>query len=94
MSALPSGLNIPDSSLAKEATDILCEHSTDLLINRSIRTYLCAAEHGGQQRLRFDAELLYVAAAFLDLGLTMKFASPNVCDLVAASPFPGSASED
>jgi len=66
---------IPDSSLAKEATDILREHSTDLLFNHSIRVYLFATEQGRRRKLRFDAELLYVAAAFHDLGLTKKFSS-------------------
>ncbi|MGY4326945.1 hypothetical protein ACVWWG_001362 [Bradyrhizobium sp. LB7.2] len=37
-------LVIPDSLLAKEATDVLREHSTDLLFNHSIRVYLFAAE--------------------------------------------------
>ena len=70
-------LAIPDSLLAKEATEILREHSTDLLFNHSIRVYLFAAEQGRQQKLRFDTELLYVAAAFHDLGLTKKFSSQN-----------------
>jgi hypothetical protein len=77
MSNLSSALVIPDSLLAKEATDILREHSTDLLFKHSMRVYLFAAEQGRQQRLPFDAELLYVAAAFHDLGLTKKFSSPN-----------------
>ena len=66
---------IPDSLLAKEATDILREHSTDLLFNHSIRVYLFAAEQGRHQKLRFDPELLYVAAVFHDLGLIKKFSS-------------------
>lgn len=77
MSALVTGLAIPDSLLAKEATEILHEFSTELLINHSIRVYLFAAEQGRQQKLRFDAELLYIAAAFHDLGLTKKFSSQN-----------------
>ena len=66
---------IPDSLLAKEATDLLREHSTDLLFNHSMRVYLFAAEQGHQRKLHFDAELLYVAAAFHDLGLIKKFSS-------------------
>src|SRR5262245_3471817 len=77
VSNLSSGLLIPDSLLANEATDILREYSTELLINHSIRVYLFAAEQGRQQKLRFDAELLYIAAAFHDLGLTKKFSSQN-----------------
>ena len=72
-----SALVIPDSLLAKEATEILREYSTDLLFNHSVRVYLFAAEQGRQQELRFDAELLYVAAAFHDLGLIKKFSSQN-----------------
>ncbi len=66
---------IPDTRLAKEATDILSTHSTELLINHSIRVYLFAAEQGRQRKLRFDPELLYVAAAFHDLGLVETFSS-------------------
>jgi hypothetical protein len=76
-SNLASALVIPDSLLAKEATDILREYSTDLLFNHSIRVYLFAAEQGGQRKLRFDPELLYVAAAFHDLGLIKKFSSQD-----------------
>src|SRR5262245_43236493 len=72
---LARALVIPDSLLAKEATDVLREHSTDLLFNHSVRVYLFAAEQGRQRKLRFDAELLYVAAAFHDLGLIKTFSS-------------------
>ena len=74
---LAHALVIPDSLLAKEATDILRVHSTALLFNHSIRVYLFAAEQGRQRKLRFDPELLYVAAAFHDLGLIKKFSSQN-----------------
>jgi hypothetical protein len=77
MSILTSALVIPDSSLAKEATEVLRENSTDLLINHSIRVYLFAAGQGRQQKLRFDPELLYVASAFHDFGLIKKFSSPS-----------------
>src|ERR1700710_1496594 len=77
MSNLSSTLITPDSLLAKEATEILREHSTDLLFNHSMRVYLFAAEQGRQQKLRFDPELLYVSAAFHDLGLIKKFSSSS-----------------
>ena len=70
-------LLIPDSVLANEATDLLREHATDLLFNHSIRVYLFAAEQGRQRELQFDAELLYVSAAFHDFGLIEKFSSPD-----------------
>src|ERR1700761_2855798 len=75
MSVLSSSLAVPDSLLAKEATALLREHSTDLLFNHSMRVYFFAAEHGRQRELRFDPELLYVAAAFHDFGLLKKFSS-------------------
>jgi HD domain len=68
---------IPDSLLAKAATDILRGHSTDLLFNHSIRVYLFAVEQGRHQKLHFDPELLYVAAAFHDLGRIKRFSSQN-----------------
>jgi HD domain-containing protein len=77
VSTLSSALVIPDSLLAKDATHILREYSTDLLFNHSMRVYLFAVEQGRQQKLRFDPELLYIAAAFHDLGLTKKFSSQN-----------------
>jgi len=87
MSNLASALVIPDSLLAKEATDILREHSTDLLINHSIRVYLFAVEQGRQRKVRFDPELLYVAAAFHDLGLIRSFqAQTNASRSMAQMP--------
>ena len=66
---------IPDTKLANEATRILREHGTDLIYNHSLRVYLFAAEQGRQAKLRFDPELLYVSAAFHDLGLIKAFSS-------------------
>src|SRR3954469_18246075 len=77
MSPISTSIVIPDSTLAKEATDVLRKYSTDLLINHSMRVYLFAAEQGRQRQLRFDRELLYVAAAFHDLGLIKEFSSAD-----------------
>lgn len=75
MTTLTRSLSIPDTQLAAEATELLREHSTPLLINHSIRVYLFAAEQGRQKKLKFDSELLYVSAAFHDFGLLKKFSS-------------------
>lgn len=72
---IPTNFTIPDSKLASEAHDILREYSTDLLYNHSNRVYLFAAEQGRQKSLRFDPELLYVSAAFHDLGLLKEYSS-------------------
>ena len=70
-----SATTIPDTRLASQAAQVLREYSTDLIYNHSHRVYLFAAEQGRQQKLRFDSELLYVAAAFHDLGLFERFSS-------------------
>jgi hypothetical protein len=72
-----STIQIPDTKLAREAHDILREFSTELLFNHSNRVYLFAAEQGRQQNLRFDPELLYVSAAFHDLGLLKEYSSES-----------------
>src|SRR4029453_4338723 len=77
MSRLSSALVIPDSSLAKEDTDLLREYSTNLLINHSIPVYLFAAEQGGSKNPRFAPALLYVASPFHECGLIKKFSSQN-----------------
>jgi hypothetical protein len=68
---------IPDTKLAKNATDILREHGSDLIFNHSVRVYLFAAEQGRRGNRDFDPELLYVSAAFHDLGLSKEFSSPS-----------------
>jgi hypothetical protein len=72
-----STIQIPDTKLAREAHDILREFSTELLYNHSNRVYLFAAEQGRLQKLRFDPELLYVSAAFHDLGLLKEYSSES-----------------
>jgi HD domain len=66
---------IPDTTLAKDATDILREFGSNLIYNHSVRVYLFAAEQGRRANLKFDPELLYVSAAFHDLGLSKEFSS-------------------
>lgn len=75
MTTTQTNIKIPDTKLASEARDILREYSTDLLYNHSNRVYLFAAEQGRQKSLRFDPELLYVSAAFHDLGLLREYSS-------------------
>jgi len=75
--SISSALAIPDSLLAREATDLLRGHSTELLFNHSMRVYFFAVEQGRQLQRPFDHELLYVAAAFHDFGLLKKYSSPN-----------------
>jgi HD domain-containing protein len=69
MSASIAGVTIPDSELAREATEFVRDASTQLLYDHSRRVFLWASLRAEPLRLRFDAELLYVGAMFHDLGL-------------------------
>src|SRR5882672_6719631 len=66
---------VPDTQLTREATGLLHEFSTPLLFNHSHRVFFWANELGRQTGEQFDAELLFVCAAFHDLGLLKKFSS-------------------
>ena len=66
---------VPDSNLAREATELIRDVTDDLIYHHSRRVYLFGARHGLHHRLDFDPELLYVGALFHDLGLTEKFRS-------------------
>ena len=68
---------VPDSKLTREATGILREFSTPLLFNHSHRVFFWANEQGKLAGQRFDVELLFICAAFHDLGLLRKFSSSN-----------------
>lgn len=73
-----AGIAIPDSAIARQATDLLLEHGTDFLYNHSLRVFLFASLNGQRNNLSYDAELLYVASVFHDLGLVPRYSSPNL----------------
>ncbi|WP_112469479.1 HD domain-containing protein [Streptomyces triticisoli] len=73
MSETIAGVRIPDSALAREATELVREAASPLLFDHSRRVFLWASLRGREQELRFDPELLYVGAMFHDLGLTERF---------------------
>ncbi|KJY31558.1 MULTISPECIES: HD domain-containing protein [Streptomyces] len=65
-----AGIKIPDSKLAKEATELIREATDDLIYHHSRRVFVWGALQGANRGLSFDPELLYVGAMFHDLGLT------------------------
>ncbi|WP_104523498.1 HD domain-containing protein [Blastococcus atacamensis] len=73
MSGSIAGVRVPDSGLAREATALVREAASPLLFDHSRRVFVWGALRGEEQGLRFDPELLYVAAMFHDLGLTERF---------------------
>src|ERR1700740_3831857 len=68
---------VPDSQLTREATGLLREFSTSLLFNHSHRVFFWANELGAQTGQKYDQELLFICAAFHDLGLLKKFSSAD-----------------
>ena len=72
-----AGIKIPDSRIAKEATELLLEHGTEFIYNHSLRVFLFSSLNGKRRGLHFDPELLYVSAVFHDLGLTPHYSSPD-----------------
>src|SRR5690349_3020749 len=72
-----AGIKIPDSTIAKQATELLMQHGTELLFNHSLRAFLFASLHGKKNKIPHNAELLYISSVFHDLGLTAHYSSPD-----------------
>jgi hypothetical protein len=78
MTTLIADMPVPDSALARAATQLVRDTESDLLFHHSRRVFLWGALTGKRRDLPFDAELLYIGAMFHDMGLTERFASPNL----------------
>jgi hypothetical protein len=68
-------IGVPDTRMTREATALLREFSTPVLINHSHRVFFWANEMGRQAGKKFDVELLFICAAFHDFGLLERFSS-------------------
>ena len=64
-----AGIRVPDSALARDATEFVQDVSTQLLYDHSRRVFLWGSLLGQERGLRFDPELLHVGAMFHDIGL-------------------------
>jgi hypothetical protein len=64
-----AGIPIPDSTIAREATEFVGDVSTQLLFDHSRRVFLWGSLQGENLGLNYDPELLYVGAMFHDIGL-------------------------
>lgn len=73
MSERIAGIDIPDSRLASEATELVRDAASPLLFHHSRRVFLFGSLQGKRLGLAADPELLYVGAMFHDLGLTEKY---------------------
>jgi len=69
VAAVQSPVAVPDSRLAREATELIRSAESDLLYNHSLRVYSFGALQGERRGLSYDPELLYIGAMFHDIGL-------------------------
>ena len=70
-----AGVTVPDTKLAREATELIRDRTSDLVYNHSRRVFFWGSRQGRNRDLSYDPELLYVGAMFHDLGLNEEFRS-------------------
>ncbi len=75
MSTSVAGVLVPDSKLAREATELVRDCESPLLLHHSLRVYYFGALVGARKQMKFDLELLYLGAMFHDVGLTAMYSS-------------------
>lgn len=68
-----AGVEIPDSALARAALDRIRCIESPMLFRHALRSFLFGALTGYREALPFDAELLYVAALFHNVGLNASY---------------------
>jgi hypothetical protein len=68
-----AGVTVPDTKLAREATELVRERTSDLVYHHSRRVYWWGSLQGRNRGLSFDPELLYIGAMFHDVGLNEEF---------------------
>jgi HD domain-containing protein len=78
MTEIVAGIRVPDSAMARAATELVRDTEDDLLYNHSRRVFFWGALSGDRRGLKYDPELLYIGAMFHDMGLTKAHASPDL----------------
>lgn len=76
--ARPVGLDasdfpLPDSELASQATRLVRELSPRFLFNHGVRVFMFAEAIGRHNKMKYDREVVYLAAVMHDLGLLPQF---------------------
>jgi hypothetical protein len=77
MAEFIAGIRVPDSAIARAATQLVRDTEDDLLYNHSRRVFFWGALSGERRDLKYDPELLYLGAMFHDMGLTELYSSSN-----------------
>jgi HD superfamily phosphodiesterase len=76
--ARPAGFDaadfpVPDSDIAEEATRLVRELSPGFLFNHGVRVFMFAEAIGRHNHMKYDREVVYLAAVMHDLGLVPQF---------------------
>ena len=66
-------VTVPDTKLAREATELIRDRTSDLVYHHSRRVFFWGSLQGRNRGLSWDPELLYIGAMFHDLGLNEEF---------------------
>ena len=66
-------IEVPDTPLVREITELIRDAEDDLLFDHSRRVFMFGVLQGRRRGLRPDPELLYAGAMFHDLGLTERY---------------------
>jgi len=79
-----AGVRIPDSPLAREASDLVAEVSPGYLEAHCRRSHVFAALLGAALGMGYDEELLYLCTVLHDLGLTERYATGERLEVAGA----------
>jgi HD superfamily phosphodiesterase len=66
-------IEVPDTALTREITELIRDAEDDLLFDHSRRVFMFGVLQGRRRGLQPDPELLYAGAMFHDLGLTERY---------------------
>jgi HD-GYP domain-containing protein (c-di-GMP phosphodiesterase class II) len=77
MSEIIAGIRVPDSAIARAATQLVRDTEDDLLYNHSRRVFFWGALTGDRRGLKYDPELLYLGAMFHDMSLLKNIRAPT-----------------
>jgi hypothetical protein len=66
-------IEVPDTPLVREITELIRDAEDDLLFDHSRRVFMFGMLQGRRRGLQADPELLYAGAMFHDLGLTERY---------------------
>ncbi|MDT5176300.1 MAG: hypothetical protein QOJ95_498 [Mycobacterium sp.] len=70
-----AGVSVPDSALAKAATELIRDTTNELIFHHSRRVFLFGSLQSRGLQIAPDAEMLYIAALFHDTGLVPPYRS-------------------